>query len=108
MPSSPAKKNSPESDLGKTWLLNGDKVFMQADIATKAAVAKDAAAHHLVWSRVSQLLKADTLTGGVIIEREKSTFIAGSFQTLGPKLIAAEGEIIEGVKPPFDYCFARM
>jgi hypothetical protein len=99
----------PTRDLGLTWMLSGGAVFIDADKATKLFIADESKLAHQSWQKIARILELDGVSGGgLIIERQSSTLLMGNFDTKEDELVSAEGELIQDVKPHFDYCFARM
>lgn len=102
------KKITVSVRIGKPWELSQGVVSMDASEMTKTYIADEAAFTHSYYKSITQLLNVYDPTGGVIIENEDWTLIAGKFKTEMGALIAAEGEMIEVVVPDFDYCLANL
>lgn len=102
------KQTSAPEKIGNSWLLSQGVVVMDASEATKEFIAQEADFTYSYYKSITQLLNVNDPTGGVIIENEDWTFIAGKFKTEMGSLTSVEGETIEVVTPDFDYCLSRL
>ncbi len=103
-----AQSHSNKKDLGETWLLTNQTVFSNLSVSAKASIVRELELAYPYFSNILNILQIGSESGGMIIENENSTLLMGNFETENGKLTAADGEWIEGVKPSFDYCLARM
>jgi hypothetical protein len=97
-----------KKDLGKTWMLTNGTILSNIDPKTCKTLVKQVEFAHLYYLDVCNILEVDGDSGGMIIERQNSTLMMGSFVTEHETLISAEGEWVEGAIDSFDYCLARI
>jgi hypothetical protein len=103
-----AENSAQTKDLGETWLLTNHTLFSNLNASAKAYILREVELAHRYFVEISDILKIEGIAGGVIIESESSTLTIGNFGMDKGKLITADGEWIEDIKPSFDYCLARM
>lgn len=105
---SPFDPEHRKKDLGKTWMMTNGTVLANIEPETCRQIVKQVEFAYLYYIDVCGILQENGNSGGMIIERQKSTLMMGSFVTEHEVLVSAEGEWVEGDTDCFDYCLARI